>query len=765
MGIMSQSKENREPRGAVTLDSNEIRRCSICGTKLPADDPNALCPLCLIRNVLDQGRIVVTVTNEEVLADSGSSSVEKTAARFGHYEILKRPDGTLHELGHGAMGITFKAIDVNLRVPVTLKLLNLRFLKEPSARHRFFREARSAASVRHPNVATVYHLGSRGREIYYAMEFVEGETLENLIKRFGRLDVKLALDVVKRVAEGLTAVHKQKLVHRDIKPSNIMVSAEGDAIASVKIIDLGLAKMVDELNPETESSIPGTFVGTPEFASPEQIAGVGVDIRSDLYSLGVTLWRMLGCSGPFKGNPAAVMHQQQHAPLPTEELKGVPQPAIAFLEVLLEKDPARRFQSPADLLKVVPMITAAIEERRDIDRESLRCLRDDRPVVDRKPPKNLAAYELYQRGIALIDLLNRDANQKGIQFLRKAIKMDQNFALAHAGLARAYIEQQGLGGEKSLLDTAVELCRVAIALDPKEVRGYQQLARAYFMKGWYPQCDEALQKALQLGPDDDRTNALAAHRALAAHQFGESYKFFRKACTLNPNQTQWLYLAAELLFRVDLSDVAEKWMRQALARESNPLYHHLMECYLMLWRRKFAAARLGFARLPRELKSYEYSPSDGLLFCAIGLSDWAALIECCNAFLQKNPDLIWPGAYLAIALDRSGRLAEARELTEEVAERGLDRLERPAQPEVPWDVPLYVAWGYRYLDRKDEAYHYLDQYLAHRTILHIPLGLQNPLLDVFKNDPEFKKILAEMSQKFEIARKSIREHEAAAPQS
>jgi eukaryotic-like serine/threonine-protein kinase len=172
------------------------------------------------------------------------------------------------------------------------------------------------------------------------MEFVEGETLENLIKRSGRLGVKLALEITTQVAAGLGAVHKQKLVHRDIKPSNIMVSLEVEGAVTAKIIDLGLAKSLDEPNAQTTISTPGAFAGTPEFASPEQFAGVPVDIRSDLYSLGVTLWVMVTGQAPFRGSPAEVMYQHQHARLPVEQLKDVPEPVVVLLEALLEKDPA-----------------------------------------------------------------------------------------------------------------------------------------------------------------------------------------------------------------------------------------------------------------------------------------------------------------------------------------------------------------------------------------------------------------------------------------
>ena len=146
--------------------------------------------------------------------------------RFEHYELVKGEDGKPVELGRGAMGITYKAFDVDLRCPVTLKVINERYLGDESARLRFLREARAAASVRHPNVASVFHLGRSAEGYFYAMEFVEGETLENLIKRSGRLDTKLALEIATQVAAGLAAVHKKGLVHRDIKPGNIMVSLE-----------------------------------------------------------------------------------------------------------------------------------------------------------------------------------------------------------------------------------------------------------------------------------------------------------------------------------------------------------------------------------------------------------------------------------------------------------------------------------------------------------------------------------------------------------
>jgi serine/threonine protein kinase len=135
------------------------------------------------------------------------------------------------------MGVTYKALDVNLRCAVALKVINARFIGDESARRRFVREARAAASVRHPNVASVFHLGKSGDSYFYAMEFVDGESLDKVIRRSGRLDPSTALKVTTLVAAGLEAIDQQNLVHRDIKPSNIMVRMHGDNIANAKIID------------------------------------------------------------------------------------------------------------------------------------------------------------------------------------------------------------------------------------------------------------------------------------------------------------------------------------------------------------------------------------------------------------------------------------------------------------------------------------------------------------------------------------------------
>ena len=341
------------------MKGEETRTCQACGCEISG--AMRFCPVCRLRQALE-----AEAESGELCSEySAKPQPELVARRLEHYELLNGEDGKPIELGRGAMGVTYKAFDVDLRCPVALKVISERYLGDESAQLHFLREARAAASLRHSNVASVLHLGRTGSSYFYAMEFVEGETLENLIKRSGRLEVKLALEIATQVAAGLAAVHKQKLVHRDIKPNNIMVNFDQGEVTA-KIIDLGLAKAVNEPSLQAAISTPGAFAGTPEFASPEQFTGMSVDIRSDLYSLGVTLWEMAAGQAPFQGSPAEVMYQHQRAPLPLEQLKGVPQPVVVLLDILLKKDPTRRFQTPAELSKMMPMVRDAVDAGRSL---------------------------------------------------------------------------------------------------------------------------------------------------------------------------------------------------------------------------------------------------------------------------------------------------------------------------------------------------------------------------------------------------------------
>ncbi len=279
------------------------------------------------------------------LLAAGLTETEEVAASnddldsLGIYTLLRREDGTRWELGRGAMGVTYLARDPSLQREVALKIIDAEvFGSGVEARARFLREARATAVLRHPNVATVYQYGvdEESGKSYYAMELVEGETLQDRVRRSGTLDLPTVIEIARQITAALGAAEKRGLVHRDLKPSNVMLTTgEEGGKFTVKVIDFGLAKALAE-TPDARALTRGDFVGTPAFASPEQLAGAPVDVRADLYSLGATLWHLLTGHMPF-GDRAGVLP-------PVEQLKaaGVPANVTALLVSLVAAEPAAR---------------------------------------------------------------------------------------------------------------------------------------------------------------------------------------------------------------------------------------------------------------------------------------------------------------------------------------------------------------------------------------------------------------------------------------
>jgi serine/threonine protein kinase/formylglycine-generating enzyme required for sulfatase activity len=268
---------------------------------------------------------------------------------FEHYQLLKDDQGNYIELGHGGMGVTYKALDTSLQCLVALKVISASLLGSTTAEERFLREARSAAQLRHRNVASVFHLGRHGEGYYYAMEFIDGETVEMVVKRDGPMECQLALEIAEQVACALVAAERRRLVHRDIKPSNLMLVREGDGDVLVKVIDFGLVKSAVPLGASISALTTGGFVGTPYFASPEQLDQQDEDGRSDIYSLGVTLWYMLTGKPTFSGSLASVITQHLDKPPPFDDLPPLPEEIVVLLRRMLEKEVERRIQSPTEL--------------------------------------------------------------------------------------------------------------------------------------------------------------------------------------------------------------------------------------------------------------------------------------------------------------------------------------------------------------------------------------------------------------------------------
>ncbi|HXA09333.1 MAG TPA: protein kinase [Chthoniobacterales bacterium] len=302
--------------------------CEVCGSRIESTASGEFgCLVCLLRDGL----------GEPTEAPEGWSDAPPLS--LGQYVIMRREDGTLWELGRGAMGVTYRAQDPSLQREVALKIIKTDLIGPISeARERFMREARAAAALRHPSVATVYQFGidEASGQCFCAMELVEGETLDERVRRTGPLDVPSVIEIAQQITAALTAAERHGLVHRDLKPANVMIVEGGEPGGlEVKIIDFGLAKALGATT-ETRDLTHGGFVGTPAFASPEQLRDAPVDVRSDIYSLGAMLWYLLSGHRPFgQGAPAQA---------PVEQLKvaQVPSRLATLLVSMVAPEPAVR---------------------------------------------------------------------------------------------------------------------------------------------------------------------------------------------------------------------------------------------------------------------------------------------------------------------------------------------------------------------------------------------------------------------------------------
>ena len=309
------------------------------------------------------------IGSEEETVHDLTPDAPEGGLRFGVYEIDCYADGSLCELGRGAMGVTYRATDTSLQRKVALKIIKTDIAERSAdARERFVREARAAAALRHEHIAAVYQFGMRLEtgQYFYAMELIEGETLDERVRRAGPLDSRCTIGIAQQVTSALAAAEKHGLVHRDLKPANLMLVNADDpevmesdqaqskrsriralrksGIPVVKIIDFGLAKAF-HTETDPKSLTHDRFVGTPAFASPEQFEHSALDVRSDIYSLGETLWFALTGKPPFAGRTLSEIHRAQKSnALPLEQLKAahVPHRLRSLLASMLAFEPASR---------------------------------------------------------------------------------------------------------------------------------------------------------------------------------------------------------------------------------------------------------------------------------------------------------------------------------------------------------------------------------------------------------------------------------------
>lgn len=261
--------------------------------------------------------------------------------RFGRYEIVR-------EIGHGAMGVVYEALDPTIGRKIALKAIRFDGIGTTAdeAARRFKNEARAAGGLNHPNIVTVYDAGEDSGILYLAMEFIEGSTLEALIREQRTISTAQTIDMIRQVCAGLDFAHVKGIVHRDVKPGNIMLA--GNSL--VKITDFGIARAGEAM------TITGQVVGTPNYMSPEQVLGKPLDGRSDLFSVGVILYEMVTGERPFEGQSiTTIMYKIVHeTPIPPRKLDASIHPGLSgVIEKSLSKSAEDRFPNGAELARAL----------------------------------------------------------------------------------------------------------------------------------------------------------------------------------------------------------------------------------------------------------------------------------------------------------------------------------------------------------------------------------------------------------------------------
>ncbi|GII53858.1 serine/threonine protein kinase [Planotetraspora thailandica] len=306
----------------------------------------------------------------------------------GRYRVESR-------IARGGMASVYLALDIRLDRTVAVKVMHHTLAEDPQFVRRFIGEARSVASLSHPNIVQVFDQGTDGKLVYLSMEYVPGRTLRDVLRERGRLPAREALEIVIPVLAALGAAHQAGLIHRDVKPENVLLTDNG----RVKVVDFGLARAVEATN-QTKT---GMMIGTIGYMSPEQVTAGVADARSDVYSAGIMLFELLTGRQPYEGEtPMSVAYRHVHdsVPVPSALVEGIPAPLDALVAAATDRDPAKR---PSD---ATAMLVAAVQVHRQLPKTPQQLPKAGAHAAPPATPAQPAPAEPYSTGQMLAVGLN-----------------------------------------------------------------------------------------------------------------------------------------------------------------------------------------------------------------------------------------------------------------------------------------------------------------------------------------------------------------------
>ncbi|MEP6788350.1 MAG: protein kinase [Acidobacteriota bacterium] len=650
------------------------------------------------------------------------------------------------KIGAGGMGEVFLAEDTKLGRRVAIKFLNAERSRDETNLQRFVKEAKTASSLNHPNILIIHEIGDTDDGHYIVSEFVEGETLRDLINSRVLSHAEI-LNVSIQTASALAAAHAAGIIHRDIKPENIMIRPDG----YVKVLDFGLAKLMPNLAGGVEDAATlrqetteGIIMGTVSYMSPEQTKGSKIDLRTDIFSFGVMLYEMASRRRPFDADSVA----ETISLILTAEPKPLQAGSPAFeatVRKCLEKDPERRFQTMADLIVALERaksdgFTADIAPQID-EQETVRL----EPLTTQDthdPPRRF-----HWRWAIVFTVLALVAAAASYAFYFRAAAPQQNL-VSNTGRSPAYdlyvrakVEINSENREE--VDSAINLLEQAVAIDPNYAEANAALARAYYIKAFYyapndekgalmENAEIALEKAFAVKPDladahFARGLLLWTHGNRFPHE--QTIQAYKRAIALDPNLDEAHHQLGVVYFHLGLLDEGRGEIEKALAINPANTLARFRLGVISLYRGENEEALRYFNGTPLEKHPSLWAFQTATALFQLGRNDEAR--DLVDKFLRDNPsDEGGVGnSVKAMILAKEGKQEEAEATIQHAIAigQGFGHFHHTA---------YNIASAYAILHRPEEAVKWL-QIAADDGFPCYPLFEKNPNLNNVRQDPRF----------------------------